>query len=84
MQHHNLWIFGSNDNLDIFGTFDYKSSLQFQLLCLSLILLLHALLLPFANLLLNLIFALLLALLSPFVDLLLNLIFALLLTLLSF
>ncbi len=49
MQHYELWVFISNNNLDIFGTFYYKFGLQFQLLCLSLILLLHALLFTFCR-----------------------------------
>ncbi len=64
MQHFELWIFGSNNNLDIFGTFDCKSHPQFQLVCLMLIFFLHALLSPFVDMLLNLIFSFLLALFS--------------------
>ncbi len=83
MQHFELWIFGSNNNLNIFGISDCKFDLQFQLVCLMLIPLLHDLLSPFANVLLNLIFILLHALFSPFANLLLNLIFVLLHALLS-
>ncbi len=61
MQYFKLWIFGSNNNPYIFGTFDYKSGLQVQLVCAMLIPLLHALLSPFANQLLNITFVLLLA-----------------------
>jgi hypothetical protein len=63
MQHFELWIFGSNNDLDLFGTFDSKFGLQFQLVCLMLIHLLHVLLSPFANLLLNLVFTFLFILL---------------------
>jgi hypothetical protein len=56
MQHFELWIFGSNCNPYIFGTSNYKSSLQVQLVCAMLIPLLHALLSLVANQLLNIAF----------------------------
>jgi len=59
MQHFEFWIFESNGELDIFGTFDCKFGLQFQFVCLMLIHLLHVLLSPFAVLLFNLVFTLL-------------------------
>jgi hypothetical protein len=52
------------NHLDIFGTSNCRYGLQFQLVCLMLILLLHAPLSLFVDMLLNLILALLLALLS--------------------
>jgi len=84
IEHFKLWIFGSNSNLDISRTFDCKFGLQVQLVWPMLILLLHVILSPFTNLLLNLIFLFLHALFSSFANQLLNIVFVLLFVLLFF